>query len=96
MDERRLVDRQRVAHSFEIDLTDGTSAQSTDISRHGVGFMGEESVPVGDNIDLILMNRNVVIKGSVRHVTRISEKKYCIGVEFEHDEDDLVSVLLNT
>ena len=96
MQERRVIERIPHAEFLEYALRDSVLGTLTDVSKLGVGFVGSRAPAVGATVDLVLMNRNVVVKGTVRHVLPQCDDTFRIGVQFTREEEDLVSVLLET
>ncbi|MBI3994269.1 MAG: hypothetical protein HY342_13425 [Candidatus Lambdaproteobacteria bacterium] len=94
MRDRREVERIPCAGWLEYRLQDAVAGQIMDISKLGIGFVGALPAGVGDTLELVLMNRNVVVQGSVRHIRLGHDERFRIGVKFAREEEDLASVLL--
>ena len=96
MEERRSAARIPYAGDVEYPMSDSALGKMTNITTQGIAFVGPRPVDVGEMLELVLMNRNVVVKGSVRHVLSRDDDGFRIGVQFARDEEDLVSVLLES
>ncbi len=96
MDNRRAFARLPYTGTLEYPVEHSAVARAFDISRRGVGFTGPNPVPVGQLLEIVLMNRNVVVKGYVRHIRPEASGAYRVGVEFDDDQEELVNVLLET
>ena len=71
-------------------------AESLDLSYGGISVRSQAPMPVGDTLDVILLNQSVSIKGRVRSTQRVGNRDYRVGVAFEEEQDVIVDIALDS
>ncbi len=97
MDEQRASSRIDARHFISFDILNNEKdiilsgmALSLNLSRKGVQIEYQQSFPQNAEVDLHLaVGEEIIdIKGNVRHMEKISENTYHIGIEFQTIEEN--------
>ena len=70
------------------------AAETLDISEGGMALVTTEAIPVGAELELFLINKNVRVSGTVRDQVPLDAECYRTGLHFPKPEPELVQLLL--
>ncbi|MDH4120588.1 MAG: PilZ domain-containing protein [Deltaproteobacteria bacterium] len=94
-EDHRTFQRQPLPDSVVVRTDHDEVAQGIDVSYGGISVQAKENHLVGDTLDLLLMDRNVMVKGVVSS-SRPDQGQFRLGVSFERTEDVIVDTLLES
>ena len=73
----------------------GLRMNATDLSLGGVRFQSPRSMGVGQVIEIVFLNYNVMTKGTIRNEIERAGKAWDVGVEFESPQPDLLKLAVS-
>ena len=91
--ERRRHDRLPYATQIHYGSMQLVMAEGVDLSFGGVGFVAQNEIQLGDEVEVAFLDRGVAVRGTVRNLRAVDEG-FRVGVQFNTDEREVVEVVL--
>jgi len=93
MDERRSSDRHILEGKVELRTDVIEPGTMKNISAMGITLYSEAPLHPGTELDVILMDRNVAVKGTVQRIVPSENGKYELSIQFDADASDILMVM---
>lgn len=90
--DRRRHQRLPLGREIHFGADSLQAVSGIDLSYGGVGFLAQDVVPLGDEVDVAFLERSVAVRGIVRSVMRVDDG-YRVGIQFLAEEPEVVEVV---